>query len=93
MLVLHVLEPISLLAPPEMAQAYGPELEGQKKPACELVERFAEKLHGAAFEASTAVEIGNVRVSILDTATEWHADGIRCSPCQMLRRDCSRASR
>jgi nucleotide-binding universal stress UspA family protein len=73
-LVLHVLEPISLLAPPEMAQGYAPELEERKKPAHELVERFATKLRGAGFEASTAVEIGDVRVTILDTATEWHAD-------------------
>ena len=73
-LVLHVLEPMSLLAPPEMAQGYAPELEERKKPAHELVERFAKKLRGAGFEASTAVEIGDVRVTILDTATEWHAD-------------------
>ena len=73
-LVLHVLEPISLMAPPEMAQGYAPELEEQKKPALELVERFAKKLRGAGFETRTAVMIGDVRVSILDTATEWHAD-------------------
>lgn len=42
-LVLHVLEPISLLAPPEMAQGYAPEFEERKKPAHELVERFAKK--------------------------------------------------
>ncbi len=73
-LVLHVLEPISLGAPPEMAQGYAPELEEQKRRAHELVGRFAKKLRGAGFEASTTVEIGDVRVSILDTATECHAD-------------------
>jgi nucleotide-binding universal stress UspA family protein len=57
-----------------MAQGYAPELEEQKIPARELVERFAKKLCGAGFEASTELEIGDVRVSILDTATEWHAD-------------------
>jgi hypothetical protein len=70
-LILHVLEPISFLAPPEMAQGYAPELEERKKPAHEFVERFAKKLRRAGFEASTAAEIGDVRVSILDTATEW----------------------
>jgi nucleotide-binding universal stress UspA family protein len=73
-LVLHVLEPISLGAPPEMAQGYAPELEEQKKPAHELVEQCAKKLREAGFEASTAVEIGNVRACILDTAKECHAD-------------------
>ena len=72
-LVLHVLEPISLLAPPEMAQGYAPELEEQKKPAHALVDRIAKELRGAGFKAHTAVRIGDVRVSILDTAAEWHA--------------------
>ena len=73
-LVLHVLQPIAAMAPPEMAQGYVPELEDQKKPARALVERIAKKLRRVGFKAHTAVEIGDVRVSILDTAAEWHAD-------------------
>ena len=73
-LVLHVLEPISLVAPPEMAQGYAPELEEQKRPANALVDGIAKKLRGVGFKAHTAVEIGDVRVSILNTAAEWHAD-------------------
>jgi nucleotide-binding universal stress UspA family protein len=41
--VLHVLEPVAP-APPEMAAGYAPELEDQKKPARELVERIAKEL-------------------------------------------------
>jgi nucleotide-binding universal stress UspA family protein len=73
-LVLHVLEPISLLAPPEMAQGYAPELEEQKEPAHALVEGIAKELRESGFKAHTAVKIGDVRVSILDAATAWHAD-------------------
>jgi nucleotide-binding universal stress UspA family protein len=72
-LVLHVLEPIAP-APPEMASGYAPELEGQKKPARELVERMATELHSAGFKVDTAVEVGDIRETIIDSATEWHAD-------------------
>ena len=73
-LVLHVLEPIVSLAPPEIAQGYAPELEDEKKPRHALVQRIANELHTAGFKAETAVKIGDVRVSILDNAAEWHAD-------------------
>jgi len=73
-LVLHVLEPVSLMAPPEMAQGYAPELEEQEKPAHALVEGIAKELREAGFKAYTAVKIGDVGVSILDTAAEWDAD-------------------
>ena len=65
---------IAAMAPPEMAQSYAPELEDQKKPARALVERVAKKLRRVGFKANTAVKIGDVRGSILDTAAEWHAD-------------------
>jgi universal stress protein A len=73
-LVLHVLQPIVSLAPPEMAQGYAPELEDQEKPGHALVHRIANELRTAGFKAETAVKIGDARVSILDIAAEWHAD-------------------
>jgi nucleotide-binding universal stress UspA family protein len=62
------------MAPPEMAMGYAPELEEMKKPAQELVERVAMQLRGAGFKAETAVEVGDVRERILDSASEWRAD-------------------
>jgi nucleotide-binding universal stress UspA family protein len=71
--VLHVLEPIAP-APPQMATGYAPELEDQKKPARELVERIAEELRSAGFKVDTAVEVGDIREGIIDSAAEWGAD-------------------
>jgi nucleotide-binding universal stress UspA family protein len=73
-LVLHVLQPLGLMAPPEMAMGYAPELADMKKPAQELVERVAKQLRRARFKAVTAVEVGDVRERILDSAAEWRAD-------------------
>jgi len=71
--VLHVLQPIAP-APPQMAAGYAPELEDQKKPARELVERIANELRSAGFEVDTAVEVGDIRESIIDSAVGWCAD-------------------
>src|SRR5271165_5230773 len=71
--VLHVLQPIAP-APPQMAAGYAPELEDQKKPARELVERIAKELRAAGFQASTAIEVGDIRESIIDSAAEWSAE-------------------
>ena len=71
--VLHVLQPIAP-APPQMAPGYAPELEDQKKPARELVERIAKELGSAGFKADTAVEVGDIRERIIDFAAEWGAD-------------------
>ena len=71
--VLHVLQP-SAPAPPQMAPGYAPELEGQQKPAHEMVERIAQKLRTAGFKVDTAVEIGDIRETIIDFAAEWRAD-------------------
>ncbi|HME31536.1 MAG TPA: universal stress protein [Terriglobales bacterium] len=71
--VLHVLQPIAP-APPQMASGYAPELEDQKKPAHELVERIATQLRSTGFKVNTAVEVGDVRETIIDSAAEWRAD-------------------
>jgi nucleotide-binding universal stress UspA family protein len=72
--VLHVLQPVTLLIPPEMAQGYVPELEVQKEPARELLERTAEELRKAGFKVETAIKIGDARVVLLDSAAQWGAD-------------------
>jgi len=71
--VLHVLQP-SAPAPPHMAPDYAPELDDQRKPAQELVERIANELLGAGFEVETAVEVGDIREKIIDRASDWGAD-------------------
>src|ERR1039457_2853205 len=70
--VLHVLQPIAP-APPQMAAGYAPELEDQRKPALELVERIAKELRSAGFKVDAAVEVGDIRESIIDSAAEWRA--------------------
>jgi universal stress protein A len=71
--VLHVLQPIAP-APPQMAPGYAPELEDQKKPAREMVERIAKELRSAGFNVSTVVAVGDTRETIIDSAAEWSAD-------------------
>ncbi len=73
-LVLHVLQPVEPVPPPEMAQGYAPELVGQKQPAHALVERIADELCRVGFTAQTEVLIGDVTKTILDRAAEWRAD-------------------
>ena len=72
--VLHVLQPIVPSAPPQMAPGYAPELEDQKKGVRELVERVAKELRSAGFTVDTAVEVGDIRERIIDSASEWGAD-------------------
>jgi nucleotide-binding universal stress UspA family protein len=71
--VLHVLQP-SAPAPPQMAPGYAPELDDQKKPAHELVERIANELRSAGFKVHAAAEVGDIRERIIDSAAEWGAD-------------------
>ena len=72
-LVLRVLEQAGP-AVPEMDAGYAPEMEGEGKLAYALVDRIAGQLRGAGFKADTAVEVGDVRESIIDAAMKWGAD-------------------
>jgi nucleotide-binding universal stress UspA family protein len=71
--VLHVLQP-SAATPPQMAPGYAPELDDEKKPAHELVERIATELRCGDFKVETAVEVGDIRERIIDCASDWGAD-------------------
>ena len=72
--VLHVLQPISVSAPPQMSAKYAPELEELGKQARKLLERSAKTLSAAGFQTDTALEKGDVRLRIIDAAAEWNAD-------------------
>jgi universal stress protein A len=73
-LVLHVLQPVEPVAPPEMTRDYAPELEDEKQPAHALVERIAGQLRRAGFTSQAEVRVGDVTETILDRAAEWNAD-------------------
>lgn len=72
--ILHVLQPFAFSTPPQMASQYAPELESQGKEARELVERAAATLRTKGFKVETAVEKGDIRLKIIDSAVEWNAD-------------------
>jgi nucleotide-binding universal stress UspA family protein len=72
-LVLRVLQPTGP-TPPEMELGYAPELEGEKEPAYRLVERLAKELRTAGFKADIAIEVGDARERIIDSAEVWGAD-------------------
>jgi len=75
--VLHVIEPIPIY-PDGQAWGYGPEasqvLKEQRKEAEGLVARAGQTLREKNFKVMTAVEEGNPKEVIIDSAAEWHAD-------------------
>ncbi len=75
--VLHVIEPIPIY-PNGQAWGYGPEasqvLKEQRKEAEELVARAGQTLREKNFKVMTAIEEGNPKEVIIDSAAEWHAD-------------------
>ena len=88
--VIHVLQPVGPLAPPppQMSADYTPELDDLKKPAHELVDGVANELRRSGFQVSTAVDVGDTREIIIDSAAEWNADLIvvGCHAHKGLRR-------
>ena len=75
--LLHVIEPIPIY-PDGQAWGYGPEasqvLEEQRKEAEGLVARAGQTLREKNFNVMTAIEEGNPKEVIIDSAAEWHAD-------------------
>jgi nucleotide-binding universal stress UspA family protein len=75
--VLHVIEPIPVY-PDGQAWGYGPEFTlvstEQRKEAEGLVARAGQTLRDAGLKVTTAIEEGNPKVVIIDSATEWPAD-------------------
>ncbi|HKM79667.1 MAG TPA: universal stress protein [Candidatus Acidoferrum sp.] len=72
--ILHVLTPVVLSAPPEMSRGYAPELEQQGIQARALIDKYAQQLCAAGYKVDSAIENGDVRECILDSAANWHAD-------------------
>ncbi len=72
--ILTVLTPVILTSPPQMSSGYAPELQFQSKEAHALVDKCAARLRAKGFNADAVVESGDVRESIIDSATSWHAD-------------------
>jgi len=72
--ILHVLQPIAISAPPQMAAQYAPELEALGKEGRDLVERAAAQLRAEGFAVEATVAKGDIRLKIIDSAKEWNAD-------------------
>ncbi|HYL83196.1 MAG TPA: universal stress protein [Candidatus Angelobacter sp.] len=72
--ILHVLIPITLSAIPQMARGYAPELDQQRTQARALVDKYAQKLRADGYKVDSAVDDGDARETIIESADRWHAD-------------------
>lgn len=72
--VLHVVEPFTFSASPQMAADYAPELEAKLKDARVLVERAAKTLGALEFKVTTEVREGDIREMIIESAKGCNAD-------------------
>jgi nucleotide-binding universal stress UspA family protein len=72
--LLHVLEPISRTAPPQMSPKYTPELEGSAQEAKVMLAKAAKSFTAAGYKTDTLLEKGDIRESIIDSAAHWNAD-------------------
>jgi universal stress protein A len=72
--MLHVLQPPSYSLPPQMSRGYAPELEAMENDARSNLDKLAKKLRAAGFAVGAAVEKGEVRSTIFDSAADYSAD-------------------
>lgn len=78
--LIHVIEPLTFYFPPEMVAEYttAPQIEALRKDRLEkgkaLLAAAADKLRKAGFTVESLVSEGDVRSSIIDSASEGKAD-------------------
>lgn len=72
--MLHVMPLASYSSPPQMSRGYAPEMEELEKDARSNLDKLAKKLRAAGFALGVAVEKGEVRSTILDSAADYRAD-------------------
>jgi universal stress protein A len=78
--LIHVIEPITLYFPPEVAAEYvsAPQVEALRKDRLDkgkvLLAAAADKLRKAGFTVETLLSEGDVRSAIIDNAAEKKAD-------------------
>ena len=72
--VVHVVAPIAISTPPQMAAGFTPELEKQLSDARRLLENSADRLKTAGFKVDTLVLKGDTREQIVECASDWKAD-------------------
>ena len=72
--IVNVVTPVVLSPLPQMSRGYAPELEDQAKQARMLVDKYAQQLRADGYKVDSAIETGDVRESIIDSAARWHAD-------------------
>ena len=72
--IVHVLQPITAVPPPQMDARYAPELEVQKARGHKLIDEAGSELRKAGFHVTVHLEVGDIREQILDSAENWPAD-------------------
>lgn len=72
--VLHVLQPVTLAAAPQMDPMFTPELADEGNELRILVERVAKQLRNAGFRAEPVLAKGDPRETIVTAAEQWPAD-------------------
>jgi len=73
-MLLTALVPTYHSIPPQMSRFYEPEMGQREKEARTLLDCYSTKLRAAGFVVDTALENGDARSTIVDSAAQWGAD-------------------
>jgi nucleotide-binding universal stress UspA family protein len=57
-----------------MSHGYAPELEQQGIQVRALVDKYAQQLRAEGYKVDSAIESGDIRETIIDSAARWRAD-------------------